>query len=59
MRAIRRGAGKFTMMSYAPMLVPLSTLRNLCRAQNIESAELLAENAHRASGTILAETKEA
>jgi hypothetical protein len=41
------------------MLVPLSTLRNLCRAQNIESAELLAENAHRASGTILAETKEA
>jgi hypothetical protein len=31
-----RGAGKFMMMSCAPMLAPLSTLQNLCSSRNIE-----------------------
>src|SRR5262245_62690132 len=30
-----RGVGKFMMMSCARMLAPLSTLRNVCRSQNI------------------------
>src|SRR5262245_3230310 len=33
-----RGVGKFMMMSCAPMLEPLSTLRNVCRSQNIGGA---------------------